>query len=61
MNPAARCEAMVIYDRGDINGTEQRAFSSNSAGHFLLPLRNCTMTLDARVIVVRGVLEGELA
>jgi 2,5-dihydroxypyridine 5,6-dioxygenase len=52
---------MAMYDRIDINGTEQRAFAGNSAGHFDLPLRNCTVTLDARVIVERGVLQGELA
>jgi 2,5-dihydroxypyridine 5,6-dioxygenase len=61
VNPVARCEAMAMYDRIDINGTEQRAFAGNLAGHFDLPLRNCTVFLDARVIVERGVLQGELA
>jgi 2,5-dihydroxypyridine 5,6-dioxygenase len=75
MNPAARWEAMVMYDKRDINGTEQRAFAGNflystganevagrySCGHFDLPLRNCTVSLDGRVIVEAGVLRGELA
>ncbi len=74
MNPAARWDAMVMYDRRDINGTEQRAFAGNflystganevakryTAGHFDLPLRNCTISLDNQVIVERGTLQGEL-
>ncbi|MGH7821129.1 MAG: peptidase M29, partial [Candidatus Binatia bacterium] len=60
MNPAARWDAMTMYDRGDFNGTELRAFAGNflystganevagrhTLGHFDLPMRNCTVTLD---------------
>jgi len=75
MNPAARWDAMTMYDRGDFNGTELRAFAGNflystganesagrhTLGHFDLPLRNCTVRLDDRVIVDCGRLQGELA
>ena len=75
MNPAARWDAMTMYDRGDFNGTELRAFAGNflystganesagrhTLGHFDLPLRNCTVRLDDRVVVDRGRLQGELA
>ncbi|MDP6953493.1 MAG: peptidase M29, partial [Alphaproteobacteria bacterium] len=75
MNPAARWDAMVMYDKGDINGTELRAFAGNflystganevagryTAGHFDLPLRHCTVTLDGEAIVSDGVLQGDLA
>lgn len=68
MNSAARWEALAMYDKADTNGTEQRAFAGNflfSTGankhagrftlcHFDLPLRNCTITLDNRVVVERG-------
>ena len=30
-------------------------------GHFDLPMRNCTIALDGRVVVKDGVLQGELA
>ena len=75
MNPAARWDAMTMYDRRDVNGTEQRAFAGNflystganevakrfTAGHFDLPLRNCTVSLDNQVVVDKGVLQGDLA
>ena len=75
MNPAARWDAMTMYDRRDVNGTEQRAYAGNflystganevakryTAGHFDLPLRHCTVSLDGQVIVERGVLQGDLA
>jgi 2,5-dihydroxypyridine 5,6-dioxygenase len=75
MNPAARWDAMTMYDRNDFNGTELRAFAGNflystganehagrhTLGHFDLPLRNCTVRLDNRVVVERGRLQGELA
>jgi 2,5-dihydroxypyridine 5,6-dioxygenase len=75
MNPAARWDAMTMYDRGDFNGTELRAFAGNflystganevagrhTLGHFDLPLRNCTVVLDDRVVVREGKLQGELA
>jgi 2,5-dihydroxypyridine 5,6-dioxygenase len=74
MNPAARWDAMTMYDRNDFNGTELRAFAGNflystganevagrhTLGHFDLPLRNCTVALDDRVVVDAGKLQGEL-
>lgn len=74
MNPRARWDAMVMYDKQDINGTELRVFAGNflfstganehagrfTKGHFDLPMRNCTVALDDEVIVERGVLQGEL-
>jgi 2,5-dihydroxypyridine 5,6-dioxygenase len=75
MNPRARWDAMVMYDRRDINGTELRAFAGNflfstganetagrfTQGHFDLPLRHCTIRLDDGPVVVEGKLQGELA
>ena len=75
MNPGARWDALTMYDRRDMNGTEQRAFAGNflystganevagryTLGHFDLPMRNCTVALDDRIVVERGVLQGELA
>jgi 2,5-dihydroxypyridine 5,6-dioxygenase len=75
MNPNARWDAMAFYDRRDFNGTELRAFAGNflystganevagrhTLGHFDLPLRNCTISLDDQVIVEGGKLLGELA
>lgn len=75
MNPRARWDAMTMYDRGDHNGTEQRAFAGNflfstganehagryTLGHFDLPMRNCTISLDNTIVVKDGVLQGELA
>ncbi len=75
MNPAARWEALTMYDRRDVNGTELRAFAGNflystganeaagryTEGHFDLPLRNCTIDLDGETVVSEGALLGELA
>jgi 2,5-dihydroxypyridine 5,6-dioxygenase len=75
MNPAARWEALAFYDKADTNGTELRAFAGNflystganetagrhTAGHFDLPMRGCTISLDDEVILVDGKLQGELA
>ncbi|HXM83681.1 MAG TPA: peptidase M29 [Burkholderiales bacterium] len=68
MNPRARWEALAMYDRRDVNGTEQRAFAGNflystganevagryTLGHFDLPLRHCTVALDGNVVVREG-------
>jgi 2,5-dihydroxypyridine 5,6-dioxygenase len=70
MNRRARWDAMAMYDRRDVNGTEQRAFAGNflystganevagrhSLGHFDLPLRRCTVAVDGKVVVREGVL-----
>ena len=75
MNPAARWDALVMYDKSEINGTELRAFAGNflystggnpsadrfTLGHFDLPVRNCTIELDGKAIAVDGALQGELA
>jgi 2,5-dihydroxypyridine 5,6-dioxygenase len=68
LNPRARWDALALYDKADVNGTELRAFAGNflystganetagrfTRGHFDLPLRNCTIALDNRVVVERG-------
>lgn len=75
MNPGARWESLIMYDRGETNGIEQRAFAGNflfstganpfadrhTLGHFDLPVRNCTITLDDKPVVVEGKLVSELA
>ncbi len=84
MNPAARWEALAMWDKVDMNGTELRAFAGNVVfssganevagrfcrGHFDLPLRHCTVTLDGGsfegnpivddVVVEAGVLRSDL-
>jgi len=68
LNERARWDAMVMYDRADVNGTEQRAFAGNflystganevagrhTLGHFDLPFRHCTVALDGQAVVRDG-------
>ena len=68
MNPAARWDTLTMYDRTQLNGTELRAFAGNflystganetagrhTLGHFDLPMRNCTVTLDGTTVVDSG-------
>ncbi len=68
MNPLARWDALTMYDRTQLNGTELRAFAGNflystganetagrhTLGHFDLPMRNCTITLDGTAVVSAG-------
>ena len=68
MNPAARWDALTMYDRTQFNGTELRAFAGNflystganetagrhTLGHFDLPMRNCTVTLNGKIVVEAG-------
>lgn len=68
LNPGARWEALVMYDKADFNGTELRAFSGNflystganetagrhTLGHFDLPMRHCTVSLDGTAVVKDG-------
>lgn len=75
MNPAARWDALAMYDKSQVNGTELRAFSGNflystganevagrhTLGHFDLPMKGCTVELDGNVVVLDGVLQGDLA
>jgi len=70
LNRRARWDAMTFYDKADFNGTELRAFAGNflystganevagrhTLGHFDLPLRGCTVTIDGETVVERGVL-----
>ncbi len=74
MNPGARWDTMVMYDREDINATELRAFAGNflystganeaagrfTDGHFDIPMRNCSIRLDDRFVVTDGVLCPDL-
>lgn len=67
-NPRARWDALAMYDRRDVNGTEQRAFAGNflystganevagrhTLGHFDLPFRGCTVLLDGHAVVRDG-------
>lgn len=68
MNPAARYEAMSLYDKGDTNGTELRAYAGNflfstganefaeryTDGHFDIPVKGCTLSLDGNAVVRDG-------
>jgi 2,5-dihydroxypyridine 5,6-dioxygenase len=68
LNRRARWDAMNFYDRCDFNGTELRAFAGNflystganevagrhTLGHFDLPLRGCTVSLDGVAVVREG-------
>lgn len=61
MNTGARWEALALWDKGDINGTELRAFAGNflystganevagrfARGHFDLPMRHCTVVVES--------------
>jgi len=74
MNTDARPEAMMMYDRTQINGTELRAFGGNflystganetagrfTACHFDFPMRECTVELDGVKVVERGRLAKEM-
>lgn len=75
MNKGARWDSMPFYDKRDFNGTELRAFAGNflystgandiagryTLGHFDLPMRNCSVSLDGQPVVKDGVLQGALA
>lgn len=74
MNPQARWDSLAMYDKRDTNGTELRAFAGNflfSTGanevarrftpcHFDIPMRNCTIELDQKIVVDAGILQGDL-
>ena len=75
MAPAARWDSLAMYDKRDTNGTELRAFAGNflfstganetaerfTACHFDYPMRNCSVSLDGKLVVDAGVLQGDLA
>ena len=68
LNNKARYEALTMYDKSELNGTELRALSgcflySTGAnefanrytdGHFDLPMMDCTISLDDEVVVKNG-------
>ena len=68
LNHNARHEALTLYDRHDINGTELRALAGNflystganefanrfTLGHFDLPMMSCTVALDGVPVVENG-------
>lgn len=68
LNPNARYESLSMYDKRDFNGTEIRAYAGNflfstganefadrfTEGHFDIPVRNCTISLDERIVVDKG-------
>ena len=75
MNPAARWASLAMWAKADHNGTELQAFAGNflfstganevagrfCRGHFDLPMRHCTVTLDGEPVVVDGSLVDDLA
>ncbi len=75
MNPRARWESMALYDKRDVQATEFRAWAGNflwstgsnqyagrfTLGHFDLPMRGCTLSLDGQAVVIDGALQGDLA
>jgi 2,5-dihydroxypyridine 5,6-dioxygenase len=79
MNTNARWDTLALYDHSALWGTELRAFAGNflystganehagrfTAGHFDLPMRNCTVSLtingQPKIVVDRGQLCAELA
>ncbi len=70
LNRRARWDAMTFYDKADFNGTELRAFAGSflystganevagrhTLGHFDLPMRGCTVTIDGVAVVTAGAL-----
>tara|TARA_B100000686_G_scaffold325754_1_gene382852 strand:+ start:1494 stop:2531 length:1038 start_codon:yes stop_codon:yes gene_type:complete len=75
MNKNCRWDVLPLYEKSDLNGTELRAFAGNflwstganevagrfCRGHFDLPMRNCTVSLDGEPVVVKGVLTTDLS
>ena len=74
MNPGARWVSGALYDKGDMQAVEFRAFAGNflwstganqyagrfTEGHFDLPMRRCTIALDGVDVVTNGVLHPDL-
>ena len=70
LNRRARWDAMTFYDKADFNGTELRAFAGSflystganevanrhTLGHFDLPMRGCSVSIDGQVVVQDGAL-----
>lgn len=74
LNENARYEALACYDQRDTNGTELRAYAGNflfstganefagrfTRGHFDLPIRGCTISLDGTDVVREGRVDWSL-
>lgn len=72
LNRDCRWDALAMYDKGDVNGTELRAYAGNflystganevagrfCRGHLDLPMRGCTVRLDGTTVVDEGALVG---
>lgn len=72
LNPMARWDALAMYDKAQVNGTELRAFAGNflfstganehagrfTQGHFDFPMRRCTIELDGECVVDAGSVVG---
>ncbi|MDP2086349.1 MAG: peptidase M29 [Gemmobacter sp.] len=70
VNPGAKWVSAAMYDKRDMQAVEFRALAGSflwstganqyagrfTLGHFDLPMRNCTIALDGRVVVRDGVL-----
>ncbi|MBT4965992.1 MAG: peptidase M29 [Alphaproteobacteria bacterium] len=68
LNPGARWDALVMYDKDQTNGTELRALEGSflfstgandfavryTACHFDYPMRNCDVSLDGVAVVEKG-------
>ncbi len=68
LNPDARYEAISMYEKNQINGTELRVLEGNflfstganefanryTEGHFDLPMKECSIELDGSVVVCDG-------
>ena len=75
VNPGARWDALTMYDKADVNGTELRAIAGSfliSTGanefadrftncHFDLPMRNCDVFVDDLQVIASGRLVGPMA
>ncbi len=69
LNDAARFDSMAMFDKRDFNGTELRCAAGSflystganetagryTLGHFDLPLKHCTVSLDDMLVVHEGV------
>ena len=44
-----------------LDGRQRERRAATRQGHFDLPMRNCTVALDGRVVVDAGALQGDLA
>ena len=68
LNNKSRYEALTMYDKSDLNGTELRALSGcflysiganefanrYTDGHFDLPMMDCTIYLDDEMVINKG-------